>query len=157
MAREITRPLRNHTRAVEVVASLLRHDNLAGYHSAQWAMTIRKVVMGKRPRTKTPTGPEKNMNKNRMLAIDVLRGFALWGILVMNIQGFALPSAAYFNPYAYGDFSGLNQAIWIFTRLFFDVKFLSIFSTLFGASLVLAGGGREGQKRLIWLIIFGLR
>ena len=96
------------------------------------------------------------MNERRVISIDVIRGFALFGILVMNIQAFALPSAAYFNPIVYGDFSGLNEAVWVLTRLFFDVKFLSIFSTLFGASLVLAGGGQPGTRRLVWLILFGL-
>ena len=35
---------------------------------------------------------------NRVPSIDVLRGFALLGILVMNIQAFAMPHAAYLNP-----------------------------------------------------------
>jgi uncharacterized protein len=34
----------------------------------------------------------------RIVALDVLRGFALLGILIMNIQGFSMPVAAYFNP-----------------------------------------------------------
>jgi uncharacterized protein len=93
---------------------------------------------------------------SRIVAIDVLRGFALLGILVMNIQAFAMPVAAYFNPLVYGQFEGLDRAAWFVTRLFFDVKFLSIFSTLFGASLVLAGEGRQAIRRLRWLIVFGL-
>ena len=38
----------------------------------------------------------------RIVAIDVLRGVALLGILVMNIQAFSMPDAAYLNPSAYG-------------------------------------------------------
>ena len=37
----------------------------------------------------------------RIDAIDVLRGAALPGILLMNVQSFAMPRAAYFNPTAY--------------------------------------------------------
>lgn len=92
----------------------------------------------------------------RIHSIDVVRGFALLGILVMNIQAFAMPIAAYFNPLVYGGFDGLDRAAWFVTRLFFDVKFLSIFSTLFGASLVLAGGGARATRRLQWLVVFGL-
>ena len=43
------------------------------------------------------------MEAGRIDAIDVLRGFALLGILVLNVQSFAMPGAAYFNPTAYGD------------------------------------------------------
>jgi uncharacterized protein len=92
----------------------------------------------------------------RIVAIDVVRGFALLGILVMNIQAFAMPVAAYFNPLVYGGFEGMDRTAWLVTRLLFDVKFLSIFSTLFGASLVLAGDGPQAIRRLRWLIVFGL-
>jgi uncharacterized protein len=92
----------------------------------------------------------------RIHSIDVVRGFALLGILVMNVQAFAMPVAAYFNPRVCGGFEGLDRAAWLLTRLLFDVKFLSIFSTLFGASLILAGRGFAATKRLLWLVVFGL-
>jgi uncharacterized protein len=94
--------------------------------------------------------------RSRIVTIDVLRGFALLGILIMNIQAFAMPVAAYFNPLVYGGFEGLDGTAWLVTRLLFDVKFLSIFSTIFGASLMLAGEGPQALRRLRWLIVFGL-
>jgi uncharacterized protein len=94
--------------------------------------------------------------KPRVVAIDLLRGFALLGILIMNVQAFAMPIAAYFNPLAFGSFEGPDRMAWLVTRLFFDVKFLSVFSVLFGASLVLAGEGARATRRLGWLIVFGL-
>lgn len=103
-----------------------------------------------------PAHASSEPRRGRVVAIDLLRGFALLGILVMNIQAFAMPLAAYFNPLAYGRFEGLDRAAWFVTRLFFDVKFLSIFSTLFGASLILAGEGAQASRRLRWLVVLGL-
>jgi uncharacterized protein len=67
----------------------------------------------------------------RILSLDVLRGFAVLGILVMNIQAFSMVGAAYFNPTAYGDLTGLNYLVWLLSHLLTDMKFMSIFSMLF--------------------------
>ena len=100
----------------------------------------------------------------RIDAIDVLRGFALLGILVMNIQSFAMPQAAYFNPTAYGDLEGANLHVWLLGRMLADQKFMTIFSMLFGAGIVLmaeraearGGAGRLHCRRMGWLIVIGL-
>ena len=100
----------------------------------------------------------------RIDAIDVLRGFALLGILVMNIQSFAMPQAAYFNPTAYGDLEGANLHVWLVGRMFADQKFMTIFSMLFGAGIVLmaeraevrGGAGRVHYRRMGWLLVIGL-
>lgn len=91
----------------------------------------------------------------RVASIDVLRGVALLGILVMNIQAFAMPHAAYMNPSAFGSLEGLDGVAWSVGRLFFDFKFISLFSTLFGASLLLAGDASHPRRRLLWLCVFG--
>ena len=87
----------------------------------------------------------------RIDAIDVLRGVALLGILVLNVQSFAMPGAAYFNPTAYGDLEGANLYVWVAGRMLADQKFMTIFSMLFGASIVLMTGrdgtGRDGTGR----------
>ncbi|WP_147305570.1 hypothetical protein [Alkalilimnicola ehrlichii] len=69
---------------------------------------------------------------SRVETLDVLRGFAILGILIMNIQSFALVTAAYVNPAAYTDFSGSNALAWFVSHLIADQKFLSIFSMLLG-------------------------
>lgn len=75
--------------------------------------------------------------RERIASLDVLRGFALLGILIMNIQAFAMPSAAYSNPAAYGDLDGVNGWVWILSHVFADQKFMAIFSMLFGAGVCL--------------------
>ena len=101
----------------------------------------------------------------RILSLDVLRGFALLGILTMNIGAFSMPSATYFDPTAYGELSGLNGWVWQVTHLLADLKFMAIFSMLFGAGIVLASQRAESRghsptglhyRRMGWLVVFGL-
>ena len=101
----------------------------------------------------------------RITAIDVLRGVAMLGILVMNIQSFSMPDAAYLNPTAYGDLTGANLWVWILSHLLTDEKMFGLFSMLFGAGIVLMTsrierrGGRPGPlhyRRMGWLMLFGL-
>ena len=73
----------------------------------------------------------------RIVAIDVLRGFALLGILVMNIRMFATVFASYANPTVYVDWTGANRWVWLAGHLLADLKMMAIFSMLFGAGIVL--------------------
>ena len=100
----------------------------------------------------------------RIDAIDVLRGVALLGILLMNVQSFAMPQAAYFNPTVYGDLEGANLYAWVAGRMLADQKFMTIFSMLFGAGIVLMAGRAEARgdarrvhyRRMGWLLVIGL-
>jgi uncharacterized protein len=83
----------------------------------------------------------------------------------MNIQSFSMIGAAYLNPYAYGDLNGANYGVWILSHLLADSKFMTVFSLLFGAGVVLMTSRREGAgkptagihyRRMFWLIVFGL-
>lgn len=98
-------------------------------------------------------------------SLDVLRGIAVLGILGMNIYFFGMPAAAYSNPALYGGSGGADLATWIVTHLFFEVKFMTIFSALFGAGLVVMFQRAEARhrplakmyyRRILWLLIFGL-
>ena len=86
-------------------------------------------------------------DSGRIESIDVLRGFALLGILVMNIQGFSMIGAAYLNPTAYGDLSGANWWVWVLSHLFADQKFMTLFSVLFGAGIVMMWERAEATGR----------
>lgn len=102
---------------------------------------------------------------NRILSLDILRGVAVLGILIMNIQSFSMPSAAYINPTAFGDLTGINKWIWILSHLLASEKFMAIFSMLFGAGVVLFSENAESKgynsaalhyRRMGWLLLFGL-
>ena len=104
-------------------------------------------------------------SQKRIVELDVIRGFAVLGILLMNMQSFSMPGEAYNNPAAYGDLTGWNLFAWGFSHLFADQKFMSIFSMLFGASIVMITqnavkkGDSEAKvhySRNFWLLIIGL-
>jgi uncharacterized protein len=101
----------------------------------------------------------------RFFAVDVLRGFALLGILAMNIVAFGWPGVAYENPLRGGGFHGLDRAVWFSNHLTFEAKMMTIFSMLFGAGLVLMDQRAEARgarvrgvyyRRILWLLVIGL-
>jgi len=103
-------------------------------------------------------------SEERIRSLDVLRGFALLGILVMNIQCMSMIETAYFNPTSYGDFEGINRAVWAVCHVFGDQKFMALFSMLFGAGIVVFATRLEEKGRrpaglhyrhAFWLIVFG--
>ena len=101
----------------------------------------------------------------RLLSLDALRGVAVMGILVMNVYAFAMPLAAYYNPLIMGGTDALNMGTWFFTHLFFDQKFMSIFSMLYGAGVVMMMNRAAERgvsftpvfyRRSAWLMVIGL-
>ncbi len=84
----------------------------------------------------------------RIFSIDVLRGLAVLGILVMNIQSFALPAAAYINPTAYdpGSLMSFNLWVWLVSHIFADGKFMAIFSMLFGAGIIMLSSKAKKEQ-----------
>lgn len=114
--------------------------------------------------------PEKQLLQpvappERLASLDVLRGFAVLGILLVNIQDFSMVFAAYLNPTAYGDLTGLNRWAWILTHVLGDQKFMTIFSLLFGAGILLVTSKAESKglppaglhyRRIFWLFVIGM-
>lgn len=92
---------------------------------------------------------------DRMESMDVLRGFALLGILAMNIAAFSGPFAGYMNPTVWPTpYEGGNRVAYWLTHLLFDMKMMSLFSMLFGAGVVVWGAKartREEVARVRWL------
>jgi len=75
--------------------------------------------------------------RERIAAVDTLRGVALFGILLLNITAFGLPGAAFSDPGVAGGDTGLNHAWWLVSQILFEGKMRTIFSMLFGAGVVL--------------------
>jgi uncharacterized protein len=71
--------------------------------------------------------------QDRIDGVDALRGFALLGILLVNIMAFA--SAFYGLELPDPSFdTGLDRAVHFAVALFFEMKFYLLFSFLFGYS-----------------------
>jgi uncharacterized protein len=73
----------------------------------------------------------------RITSLDLIRGVAILGILVMNAVSFGLGSGPYFNLSAGGSHTWLDWLIGGFGEVFVDQKFMGLFSVLFGAGIAL--------------------
>jgi len=106
-------------------------------------------------------------NSNRIDSLDILRGIAVFGILLMNISAFGLVWQAYGNPFAAGGSDGINLILFQVMNVGFEGTMRGIFSMLFGAGIVLmtermenAGAGLTTAeihfRRMSWLLLFGV-
>ena len=93
-------------------------------------------------------GPVRGQERHEMF--DVLRGVAMLGIFAVNLWSFAMPKATYLNPSAYGSLEGANGLAWLVVHVFFDSKFITLFSLLFGAGLVVMTQRADAQRRSPW-------
>lgn len=102
----------------------------------------------------------------RINSLDVIRGIALLGILLMNITGFGLPYA-YSDPTNAGGATGWNLNVWILDNMLFEGTMRGLFTMLFGAGFILQttrgelkGGGiavaDTYYRRVLWLLLFGI-
>ena len=91
----------------------------------------------------------------RITSLDLLRGVAVLGILLMNAVSFTFVEAAYYNISADGSATWLDWAVGIFGEVFVDQKFMGMFSLLFGAGIILfidraAQKGRRAVLLNLW-------
>ena len=102
--------------------------------------------------------------KQRLPSLDLIRGFALFGVLAVNAAYFAAPLASVINP-GFGPLSVSPATTWSWfvPYVFFEYKSMALFSMLFGVSLFLVGGDRNDpersatlRRRLGWLALFGM-
>jgi len=104
-------------------------------------------------------------NTDRISQLDILRGAALLGILIMNMISFGLPGSHYFNPLAEGSLGAVDHLAFLFSEVFANEKFMGLFSVLFGAGVVLFTERIESKgmsaalwhyRRNLWLFVFGM-
>ncbi|SEC65058.1 DUF418 domain-containing protein [Terriglobus roseus] len=110
--------------------------------------------------------------QERINSLDVLRGFALMGILIMNITDFAYSYTSYLIPLGTwlptftGPHAKVNTAVWMLRWILAEGKMRALFSMLFGAGAVLltdraerrGGGDRVADifmRRNMWLVLIG--
>lgn len=109
------------------------------------------------------TRAEPVVRAERIAALDIVRGFAVLGILLANITGFAHPGLAYYWPGALpGGADTADGWIWLAQFVAVDGKLRGLFTILFGAGMLLfvdragSDGGMLQFRRLGWLALIGL-
>ncbi|MCA6075112.1 DUF418 domain-containing protein [Fulvivirga sedimenti] len=107
--------------------------------------------------------PQPIQATKRLGSLDFLRGIAVLGILVINIESFAYDDP--WSPFKYGFDSAVdaNTRFWVYFLA--QGKFFSMFTLLFGVGFFmflerLQGLGLKAMdiyaRRLLWLFIFGV-
>ena len=102
--------------------------------------------------------------KNRIEILDVIRGFAIFGIIIANIQSWSGYKFIPFEQLATLNFYDLNDTLKYLFMFFIDTKFYTLFSILFGIGFYLQFNKfMDDQKefiatyrrRLLYLMLFG--
>ena len=104
---------------------------------------------------------------DRIKTVDMIRGFALLGILLMNIPGFGINWSVYYDVLIKGAHNTKDYYTVAAIFSFFDGTMRGLFSMLFGAGMILftqnkhevPGGPTVTEyyyRRLLWLVLFGM-
>ena len=103
---------------------------------------------------------------DRIKTVDIIRGVALLGILLMNIPGFGMNWDGWYNilhgPHDTKDYNAVA-----IISIFFEGTMRGLFSMLFGVGMILftqnkkelPGGPTVAEyyyRRLLWLVLFGI-
>ncbi len=100
-----------------------------------------------------------SLSLERISSLDILRGIAVLGILLINLYSFALPTDARASPLLLDNPSLIDTFCWYFLFIFVDSKCIGLLSVCFGASLEYFARrhDRAGlqERRLWWLGVIG--
>lgn len=109
------------------------------------------------------SGPVRE--SERIVSLDLIRGVAVLGILLMNAVSFGFGTAPYLNLSAGGSETWLDWAVAVAGEVFVDQKFMGLFSLLFGAGMILfidraSQRGRRAAALNLWrnalLLLIGI-
>lgn len=111
-----------------------------------------------------PTPP---LPSQRIPHLDILRGLAILGILIINLPGFGTYYAAFFGDPRLAGWTPADQATWISMELVVEGAQRGLLQLLFGAGVLLLATramNDEGPvavadryyRRNLWLLVFGL-
>jgi uncharacterized protein len=101
----------------------------------------------------------------RITSLDFLRGIAVLGILLINIETFSYPEP--WSPYKYGFGNSTDESTRFWVYFLAQGKFFSMFTLLFGVGFYIflerleqKGIGLKSldiyARRLLWLFVFGV-
>ncbi len=105
--------------------------------------------------------------RERISSVDTLRGFALLGILAMNITSYALFEGFDYRPVILGSIGKTTLLLWAARFILFEGKMRALFSMLFGAGVILLTSRLEKRgeasrsadiflRRNLWLLAIGV-
>mgnify|MGYP002395899260 CR=1 FL=1 len=113
----------------------------------------------------TQSVPQPTSLSERINSLDFLRGVAVLGILIINVESFSYPDP--WSPYKYGFINAVDQntRFWVFFLA--QGKFFSMFTLLFGVGFYIFLERLERKetglkamdiyaRRLLWLFVFGI-
>lgn len=101
-----------------------------------------------------------DVGRERHIEIDIVRGGALFGVLLANLQSLTYPGI-YLPPLAYTDHAPVDRAVEAFIHGFAEGSFYPLFAVLFGfgsATQMQRSGSTNVhlRRRLLVLLGFGL-
>ncbi len=102
------------------------------------------------PAQQPTSGPVAD--SSRITSLDLVRGVAVLGILLMNVVSFKLGQVPYWNISAGGSETWLDWAVAITGEILVDQKFMGLFSLLFGAGVMLfIDRASQRERHPVWL------
>ncbi|EIJ81905.1 hypothetical protein PB1_03160 [Bacillus methanolicus PB1] len=110
-----------------------------------------------------PDVNDVNLNQERILSLDIMRGFAILGIFLVNMLFFHSP-ILYIDPMKWWNDS-FSKAVYTFIDIFAQASFYPLFSMLFGYGLVILMDRSQQKKvnfykiaarRLFLLLLIGM-